>query len=368
MERFVKVELPINNSDDTLKLCTAVVAKDTLRGATSPLNGFVDMAAFETKRASAETKRQQANAAREDSEALHGQAMDKCGISEGLNRLAKDTVYWYVLQVRDILLPKNRGVEQNLEDWGFNVVISQTGGRRNIRVDVPTRNPDELLTLAEAIIAQDTDLGAASPLTGNVDMTAFGALTTDARTLLTQADSKRADKEALNGQAAEIIGYAIGQTSFTPGTLYYYLVIIRDRLLQISTGVEQNLEQWGFHVVIHGHSVGGGKGQGSMIVLQGDVPAGGIANINTDSVVPTTQTGISITVTGSALRFYAGSVPAAIPGPATPLLDVLPGIPYQSTLEEFMNFLGFTDTDHYLTVQNTGITTGHYQLTFTNVQ
>ena len=61
MAKVVKVTLPIDKPDDTMKLCAKAIEKHTELGAGSPLTGFTDMAAFETKTTDAADKRKAAD-------------------------------------------------------------------------------------------------------------------------------------------------------------------------------------------------------------------------------------------------------------------------------------------------------------------
>lgn len=233
-----------------MKLAKIVSEKHTALGAGSPLTGFVDMAAFEAHRASAELLQKEGDEADGIAQSKYNQAANLCGIAEGQNKQNENTVYWLTLQSRDVLRLKHRGIEESLEEYGFNVVISQTGARKNVRIDIPNDNPALLLALAADIIARHTTLGAGSPLTGNVDMTLFAGTVTSATTLLGEWETQRSLAQSKHNQALNIIGYGAGQTSQTVGTLYYDLNTVRDRLLQVNSGIEEALSEWGFEVVV----------------------------------------------------------------------------------------------------------------------
>ncbi len=364
MERFIRVDLPVDSPEDTFKLCKKIAARHTALGAGSPLTGFVDMVAFATNHTNAASLYEQGDNNRETAQAKRGQALKKCGIAKGQNKSSVDTLYWYVLQVRDILLVKNRNEEDNLEEWGFTVVISQTGARRNVRVDIPDDTADELTSLAEEIIEKHTALGAGSPLTGNVDITDFETKTTDSRTLVDEAEAADADAQALHGQALNLLGYADGQTSDTEGTLYYDIINIRDRLLQVYQGEEDNMEPWGFKVIIGG-STTGGSGAGSSAVFEGDVPGSAVQHIALGDINPSPASTVVFDITGSTLRFYAS--PNAGDPPGGIFYERAPGTTTIS-INEFSTLLGFNSINNKLNVQNQGVSVGHYKLTFTGLQ
>ncbi len=269
-----------------------------------------------------------------------------------------------MLQIRDVLLIKNRTEEENLTQWDFNVVITQTGARRNVRVDIPNDTPSDLSELADAIKAKDTALGVASPLNGTgIDMADFGTKTAAVVALVADAKTADADAQALHGQALNLLGYIEGQTSGTAGTLYYDLIIIRDRLLQVSFDEEENLTQWGFKVVVSGHSTGKKAGGGETpepVTVEGNVPTPGLVTADTTGITITPATAIILQAFGTGLRFYFMNTPGGIPGPATPYVDVQGG---QSITVSALQ-LGYSITAIYLCVENIGMTPGSYIITF----
>lgn len=247
--KFIKVKLPFRNSAGTLKLAQAVSEKHTALGAASPLTGFVEMAVFESRRANAAQLQKEGDDADHLAQSKYHQAASLCGIAAGQNKQTENTVCWFVRLARDVLLLKHRGTEQHLEEYGFNVVISQTGSRKNVRVDLSVKKTADLLRLADAILQRHATLGAGSPLTGNVDMALFAAAATTATTLLNEWNTQRALAQSKHNQALNSIGYGAGQTSQTEGTLYYDLITVRDRLLQVTRGAEEQMSEWGFDVV-----------------------------------------------------------------------------------------------------------------------
>ena len=70
----------------------------------------------------------------------------------------------------------------------------------------------------------------------------------------TSSKELRAQSEALMQAANTIFGVEVGQNSKSPGTLYNYLAAIRDLLLVIYRGNEEQLSTWGFDVVVSASS------------------------------------------------------------------------------------------------------------------
>lgn len=121
--------------------------------------------------------------------------------------------------------------------------------RTTTRVNIPTNSPDEMIKLGTSIQEEHVEAGDKSPVAG-MKMTEFGQMIADAAAKRAEAAKLAARAEALNGEAARIIGIAKGQTSKTEGTLYYEICKARDLLLVVHRGMENNLEPWGFKVVV----------------------------------------------------------------------------------------------------------------------
>lgn len=256
-KRNVRVELFLNEPDPTIKLCDGILEKHTSLGAGSPLTGFFDMLDFAAKITSAKGLRKLAKKDESTSQSKFNECRVKCGIAEGQNKQTTGTLYYMVLSIRDFLLLKFRATPESLSLWGFNVVVTQTNGKRNVRVDIPDSTPELLLELCDAIEEKHTaDAGTSVLNDSEVAMPAFITLVGEANSLLAESASLRSTKQSQYDQALAIIGYSEGQTSETPGTLYNYNTGIRDRLLNKHPGVEEILSEYGFNVVISSSSAG----------------------------------------------------------------------------------------------------------------
>jgi len=127
--------------------------------------------------------------------------------------------------------------------------------KKTVKTEISTGKPDLMIDQAEKAVKKHLELGDASPLK-NMDMSAFS-------TKVTLTKSKRAEARALRDQSEikmqesdSALGIAKGQTSLTEGTVYNYLTIIRDKLLDAYRGNEEALNEWGFKVII-GESIPG---------------------------------------------------------------------------------------------------------------
>jgi hypothetical protein len=256
----VRVNLPVKDPDGTVKLCEKIFGKHTAMGVGSPLNGTqYDMVILNGKVALIKTKRADAETLDGQKQTHYKQALYACGFAAGQNLQSEGTLYSLTVKVRDTLLIKFRSNPETLEQWGFTVVVSQTGARRDVKVEIPRENPEELVTLATAIRAKHVLDGVGSPLNGQVDMVAFAGKLATAISELDSWNTKDASKQALHNDALVLLGYADGQTAQTEGTCYWFITGIRDVLLNKYEPNPEELSNWGYDVVIG--ETGAGKKQ-----------------------------------------------------------------------------------------------------------
>lgn len=98
------------------------------------------------------------------------------------------------------------------------------------------------------------------------------------------------------------------------------------------------------------------------VVIEGNVAAGSIVNIDAgggDDKV-TMQTKVTVTVTGSTLRFYASDSPSGAPG--MKFIDVQAGQTISKTVGEIASLIGADDVNQFVNVQNVGGGNGHYRI------
>ena len=119
----VKIEISKSKPEELTKLGNVVFAKHTALGAASPLNGL-DMVTFGTKLSESVDKRAEAKKLHDQAEALNQQAGLSLGVDKSQNTKTAGTVYSTLTSARDILLGLNRGQERKLNEWGFDVIIS----------------------------------------------------------------------------------------------------------------------------------------------------------------------------------------------------------------------------------------------------
>ncbi len=254
----VRVDIPIGSIDKSVVLADAILAKHIAMGVNSPLTGQVDMTVFGTVITDIKASRTPAISDGRQKEAWNEEALRIIGIGKGQSLQDSGTVYWYINKVHHFFIFKFKGNEEQASLWGFNVVVTQTRGRRNVSFNVPYGSPDGLLELATAIVNKHTTDGAGTIFpSALLDMVAMAARINTAQQLRDDAKTSDENKQAANELARNLCGYGAGQTSETYGTLYYDLTQVRDLLLVVHSLNPEQISLWGFNVVVS--STGGGK-------------------------------------------------------------------------------------------------------------
>jgi len=111
------VDVP-TNPDDLITLATKILAKDTALGANSPFKNIKSWAGFTALNTTADgSNKDSKKYAQLSVEAT--QARDLALGQTG--QLKENTVRWFVTSARDVLLGLNKGQEQQLGEYGFDV-------------------------------------------------------------------------------------------------------------------------------------------------------------------------------------------------------------------------------------------------------
>lgn len=103
----------------------------------------------------------------------------------------------------------------------------------------------------------------------------------------------------------------------------------------------------------------------SNITREVDVASSGIANVPVLDINPTPLTTVTIEAS-HPLRVFGANSPGSAPGPGNPFWDVPAGIVTKS-LVEFGMMTGINDMNQFLNVQNLGMATAHFKITFSNL-
>lgn len=113
-----------------------------------------------------------------------------------------------------------------------------------LRINIPS-STDPLITLAKAIDAKDTALGASSPLKAIKNWSQFKALIAEADAKNTTAKDLARQAE----QATEEREIALGQRgAMRENTVRWFVTSARDVLLGLNKGNEHALGEWKFDV------------------------------------------------------------------------------------------------------------------------
>lgn len=100
----------------------------------------------------------------------------------------------------------------------------------------------------------------------------------------------------------------------------------------------------------------------AVVVQEGSLASGGIANITISSIDDGGLSRIVVEAKDSGMRFYATNDPNN--GPGFAFLDVLPGQVMSKTPLEFAALIGWGNGNGYLNVQNIGGMQGEWKITF----
>lgn len=131
MKTSVKVEINESKPDYLVDLAEKVLVKHKAMGTSSPLNSL-DMTTFEQNLKLGKANRADAKRLHDEAEKLNQQANLNLGIGVGQTVSTPGTVYSSLARVRDVLLGIHKGQEKNLNEWGFDVIITEgTNGRRS---------------------------------------------------------------------------------------------------------------------------------------------------------------------------------------------------------------------------------------------
>ena len=124
-------------------------------------------------------------------------------------------------------------------------------GRKTVRVDIPTRYPEKFTKLIADIWKKHEALGASSPLFNNslIDMSKYEVNMTEALQAREQAEEHYVEAHVLMERSRHLMGIDKGQSINDEG-LYNYIDTIKRILLIKYPGIENELETWGFNVVV----------------------------------------------------------------------------------------------------------------------
>jgi hypothetical protein len=221
-------------------------------GPGSPLNDpELDMAGLAVQNATHQTKRSDGNNLHGQAEPLIQAADTALGVEEGQSIDTVGTVYNVTGRIRDRLLYFYPGKEEEATTFGFNVLVNEAGGKRTVSMEIPIKSPKAMLDLGDQILERHAELGAGSPLNiPELDMAAFASQHDLHTTKRKDGNKKHGLGEVAIQKADRALGTEEGQTKDVVGTVYNIVTRVRDKLLFVHPGEEEELTTYGFNVVI----------------------------------------------------------------------------------------------------------------------
>ncbi len=130
--KTVRINVPLGNPDDLVSLAQSIHAKHAELKDKSPLKALteLDMDAFGENTTEAEEQRASAKDFERKAQEANGKAAGLIGVGPGHSQNTKGTLLFGVTQIRDFLCAVNKGNEEALSGWGFDVVVGQAKSRK----------------------------------------------------------------------------------------------------------------------------------------------------------------------------------------------------------------------------------------------
>ena len=281
-KRNVRVDIPIGSPSDMIELVDNILERHEELGDDSALiDPELDMDGLATEHDIHKAKRKEGNDLHGEGEPLIQAADTALGVEEGQTSDTEGTVYNLTGRVRDRLLFVHEGDEEELTTYGFNVVVDKTRGKKTVSVEIPINSPKEMIELVDKLLERHNELGGDSPL--NIDELDMDGLATQHdihKTKRKAGNKKHGLAEPAIQKADKALGTEEGQTAKTKGTVYNITTRVRDRLLFVHEGEEEEATTYGFNVVI---SMTPLPGEEEPETFTGAVNAGGTMGI-TDTI------------------------------------------------------------------------------------
>lgn len=125
--KTVRIDLPLGNPDELIQLAQKIVEKHAELAENSPIHALKDlnMAEFGAGATEAGSQRQVAKEAERTAQESNGRAASLLGTAPGQTQETKGTLLFGITRIRDLLGAVNKGNEEALTSWGFEVTIGQ---------------------------------------------------------------------------------------------------------------------------------------------------------------------------------------------------------------------------------------------------
>ena len=124
--KTIKVEIPASEPAAFVRLTHSIVVHHEKPESESPITDkVVKMAKYKEKSDKVVLLQDEIEETEARLKELVGLRDSILGTADGQNSQTQGTLHFETLQIRDLLLAVNRGVENALEPWGFPVVIGE---------------------------------------------------------------------------------------------------------------------------------------------------------------------------------------------------------------------------------------------------
>jgi hypothetical protein len=136
-KKTVRVTIPTDQPEKMSDLVTHLWNTHVNMGASSPLhnNPFINMTRFEQLMNEAVGKRQEAEKLYAQYKTLMAESRIAFGINKGQTLSTTGTLYHFLNNIKQFLLVRSRGNEEELNIWGFDVRVgtSSVGAKKKKR-------------------------------------------------------------------------------------------------------------------------------------------------------------------------------------------------------------------------------------------
>ena len=241
MRKYIRVQVP-RKIDEFITLSQQIVDTHLAHGASSVLSGL-DMLEMIDLNNNAKAFHALFLKLNKDKKIAIQDRNLALGIDAKQYSHTPNTILYYITSIRDFLFGINKGKEQMLGNWTFEVNMSNGF----LSVIIP-RKANDLLTLAEGIYAKHEADGVDSVLK-YFDMAEFGILILAAKENDALAKKLNRDKEMNFQQRNLALGFGNGARNANSKTLLHYVLSCRDVLLGLNKSNEKSLGLWGFYVI-----------------------------------------------------------------------------------------------------------------------
>lgn len=242
----VTVEMYLNDRTKFGRLSKTVGDVDLKQGEASILKNEFNMDDFRKQTHNSDETLTNAYLTQGNGESETQKAYELLGIYKDQNLSTLDTVLNDMNRIKSVLTGHYFNTPEMIQKFGF---IVNKGKSSTPNIKLPKRSINMFLPAVKKTIKRHEELGDKSPL-ANFDMKKFTTRVIQAEEHLAKARDLHDDAEELFDEAIKSMGFHKDQNVNTKGTLYYTLASIRDFLLFKFKGTEEELEKWGFNVVI----------------------------------------------------------------------------------------------------------------------